>query len=117
MDGAILHPRRVLHRRDGLSDDHVGPDFLERLQGMCRFQLPKSGALFQFTFNTEYLLLSLILPFFSSPELCHTVNGREPMEFWRMAADLGVVLQQVSSVVLLWLTFVALQHFPTADVR
>lgn len=26
--------RRVLHSRDGLADDHVGLDFLERLQGV-----------------------------------------------------------------------------------
>jgi hypothetical protein len=36
------------------------------------------------------------------------VNGREPMEFWSMAGHLGVLLQQVSSVGLLWVTYAAL---------
>lgn len=72
-----MQQRRVMHHRDGLADDHVGSDFLERLQ----------------------------------------VNGREPMEFWSMAGELGVVLQQVSSVGLLWLTWLSLQTLPTHDTE
>jgi hypothetical protein len=43
------------------------------------------------------------------------VNGREPMEFWTMAAHLGVLLQQVASVSLLWVTYTTLGLMMPAD--
>lgn len=43
------------------------------------------------------------------------VNEREPMQFASMAADLGVVLQQVSSVGLLWMGWLWLQNVPSED--
>ena len=121
-----LHPRRVMHRRDGLADDHVGPDFLERLQSeapelpciifffSCSFSISQPRPVVSSYSGTHSLCsnrhaLSYDLVSFSA------VNGREPMEFWRMAGELGVVVQQVASVGLLWLTWLGLQTLPKHD--